>query len=234
MATWSRLLITTAQVGLLLMASCTAFKKSIIQAPTPEEQKLAEGIEQEKGFEGRDWTNLPAPADEKKPTREEILSRVVEADRKDTTSLIRDDAPQRYASKKIFLHPAFRSGDAYCEHIMLKGQKLYKTNLRLGTVLSLLGATGTAAATAWTVTSEDKSSTVPKITLATSSALITIVGVLFLGRASAAATASGEAGLAFVPELAENKKWEICLDARSHWLGSNSKAIRSAIPSGGD
>jgi hypothetical protein len=130
---------------------------------------------------------------------------------------------------ELFLHEDFRSADAYCRNIMTFGQDAYADSLWLGIPLMLLGTGSAAASTAWAATSDDKSDAAAgKVALAATSAIVAGIGLIFVGRAGAAATASGDAGLAFVPGTSSKDRWKICLAARAKWLGSNAEAANIA------
>lgn len=203
-----------AACTLILGTACAGLRSSVIQAPTEEERELSRRIYDGGGFKD-------GATDDAK--RVAILG---QADG--------DRVNAQLAQGDLFLHKDFRSADAYCRNITAFGQDAYKANLGWGISLSLLGIAGTAAGTAWVAASDDKADgAVAKVTLAASSAVVAAIGLIFVGRAGAAATASGDAGLAFVPETKPSDQWKVCLAARGKWLGSNADAAKVAKASGG-
>ena len=191
------------------LTGCTACKSSIIQAPTPEEQifsrKLSE-LQPATKFAG----------DCKDLTLDEALGKEV-----------RD----RICKKPdLYLNDSFRSSEQFCRNIVHWGQGSYKSNLGLGIFSGITGLAGATVGVTSIAKSDTKNHLRENVSLIAGGAVLTAVGFIFLGRAGAAATASGEAGLAFIPGLSDDERWKTCLAARAKWLGANAEATRVAFP----
>lgn len=224
---------------LVFLSGCASFRSSVIQAPTPDEQAVSRVIYAD------GWRGTSGADSETRIAEQSARVTLLAAEIAKQGSLEVKTATAVHGlldREEMFLHPAFRSGDAFCRNIMLFGQESYVSNAAWGAVLGIIGVAGTATSTAWAAQSGDDSSVAVGVSLAASSAVVAAIGAIFVARSAAAATASGDAALAFVPpdeassskdQKGESEKWKVCLAARAKWLGSNAEAFKIA-EGGGD
>ncbi|NBD12941.1 hypothetical protein [Corallococcus silvisoli] len=195
----------------LSLTACGTFKSDIIQAPTPEEQLLSKQLSDARP--GKTFTAACADDDIDKNLGSEAHARICNKE------------------PDLFLKDSFRSSDQFCRNIVTWGQDSYQAGTAWGIIFGIVGLTSATTGATLIATSDSSKDLSPKIALTAGGAIVTAIGFIFLGRASAAATASGEAGLAFIPGLSDEDRWKTCLAARAKWLGANAEATRVAFPS---